>query len=351
MKQLLYISAFLLTICSSAQITVTHSVYFDLDQDKFSFSEGKQLNSFFDDLIYKPILTVKILGYCDDRGSIDYNLDLSNRRVETVAEWLGKHDIELENISKKIEGLGEVALEQELDEKETEEIRAQNRRVDIEFTLSSEKVNRIAIKKLRKKDLTEKEAVEISHYEKKVIAAIQGKPKSKEIIATTTTIEEKKETLEEEDEFLDIPTQLDPPIDNTQEPFKSLLSKKLKKGQVIRLENILFYKGRSTVLEESQSLLDRVAEILVARKDIHFEIHGHVCCINPAYPDAYNRDTKKSNLSHDRAKSIYKILRSRGVKYTRMRFKGYGRTRPLGGHDKLDRRVELYITKIDPPKN
>ncbi|GAK88167.1 hypothetical protein JCM19297_2680 [Nonlabens ulvanivorans] len=37
-------------------------MYFDVDKDQFSFSEGKQLTSFFDDLIYKPILTVKILG-------------------------------------------------------------------------------------------------------------------------------------------------------------------------------------------------------------------------------------------------------------------------------------------------
>lgn len=350
MKQLLYISVFLLAICSSAQITVTHSVYFDLDKDEFSFSEGKQLTSFFDDLIYKPILTVKILGYCDDRGSIDYNLDLSNRRVETVSKWLENHDIELENISKKVEGLGEVALEEELDEEETEEIRAQNRRVDVEFSLSADKTNRISIKKLRKRDLTEQEVQEFPAYEEKVIKEIKEKPKSKEIIPTVAIIEEKKEEVEE-DEFLEIPTKLNPPIDNSREPFKSLLSKKLKKGQVIRLENILFYKGRSTILEESQPLLDRVAEILIAREDIHFEIHGHVCCINPAYPDAYNRDTKKSNLSHDRAKAIYKILRGRGVKHTRMRFKGYGRTKPLGGHDKLDRRVELYITKIDPPKN
>ena len=352
MKQIIFICVFLFAICSSAQITVTHSVYFDLDKDEFSFSEGKQLTSFFDDLIYKPILTVKILGYCDDRGSYDYNLDLSNRRVETVSKWLENHDIELENISKKVEGLGEIALQEELDEEETKETRAQNRRVDVEFSLSIDKTSRIAIKKLRKTDLTDQEAKEIPAYEEKAVAAIKAEPSSKETIPTFTTVEVKQiEPEEEENEFLDIPTKLDPPIDNSKEPFKSLLSKKLKAGQVIRLENILFYKGRSTILEESQPLLDRVAEILIARKDIHFEIHGHVCCINPAYPDAYNRDTKKSNLSQDRAKAIFKIFRTRGVNHKRMKFKGYGRTRPLGGVDKLDRRVELYITKIDPPQN
>ena len=100
-------------------------------------------------------------------------------------------------------------------------------------------------------------------------------------------------------------------------------------------------------MAESQPLLDRVAEILIARKDIKFEIHGHVCCINPVYKDAYNRDTKKSNLSEDRARAVFKILRSRGIDHRRMKFMGFGRTKPLGGIDKLDRRVELLITEID----
>ncbi len=350
------VSIFLfLTLVGKAQLTETHSVYFDLDKDKFSFSEGKQLNSFFDDLLYKPLLDVKILGYCDDRGSYEYNLDLSNRRVETVSKWLQNHQITIENISKTIEGRGEVALEDGSEELSIDDERAQNRRVDVVFSLKQSIANRIEIKKLDKNDLTEAEAQEIKTYEKKVIETVLNQENSTQSIPTSNNsntpvkepVVEVAPADEEEEEYLDIPTKLDPPVDNTQEPFKSLLSKNLKKGQVIRLENILFYKGRSTVLEESQPLLDRVAEILVAREDIHFEIHGHVCCINPVYKDAYNRDTKKSNLSFDRAKAIFQILRNRGVNYNRMKYKGFGRKKPLGGIDKLDRRVELYITKID----
>lgn len=341
----------LLSFAGYAQLTETHSVYFDVDKDEFSFSEGKQLNSFFDDLLYKPLLDVKILGYCDDRGSYEYNLDLSNRRVETVSEWLQEHKITIENISKTIEGRGEVALEDGSEELTIDDERAQNRRVDVVFSLKAEITQRIEIKKLNSNDLTEAEAKEIKSYEKKVVKAVLKEKESTSLIPTSkdlnTKVEEPVVEVEEVEEYLEIPTSLDPPVDNTQEPFKSLLSKNLKKGQIIRLENILFYKGRSTVLEESQPLLDRVAEILVAREDIHFEIHGHVCCINPVYKDAYNRDTKKSNLSFDRAKSIFQILRNRGVNYNRMRYKGFGRTKPLGGIDKLDRRVELYITKIE----
>ncbi|MGB5980692.1 MAG: OmpA family protein [Nonlabens sp.] len=328
-----------------AQLKETHSIYFDVDKHTFVKNEGIELNAFFDDLLYKPILDVKIFGFCDDRGTYEYNLKLSNRRVETVSKWLQQHNIALDHISKTIEGKGEVALSNNSGEEVSDE-RAQNRRVDVVFYLDENIVEKLAIKKLNKEELSTQEQKVIDDYEKKVIDAVVN-DQIESIEEIEVDLSSEKEDLSEDD-YLVIPTKIDPPIDNSQEPFKSLLSKKLKKGQVIRLENILFYKGRSTVLEESQPLLDRVAEILVARKDIKFEIHGHVCCINPVYKDAYNRDTKKSNLSKDRAKAIYQILRKKGVSYSRMKFIGFGRTKPLGGIDKLDRRVELFITHINP---
>lgn len=343
-KYSLFLLVFL-PILGLAQLKETHSIYFDVDKHIFVENEGLELNAFFDDLLYKPILDVKIFGFCDDRGSHDYNLELSNKRVETVSNWLQKHNIALDHISKTIEGKGEVALSTDSKEDVSDE-RAQNRRVDIVFYLEEKIAEKLAIQKLNKEELSTQELKVIEDYEKKVVEAVsKDQIDSIEAIEVDTALE--KVDLSE-DEYLVIPTKIDPSIDNSQEPFKSLLSKKLKKGQVIRLENILFYKGRSTVLEESQPLLDRVAEILVARKDIKFEIHGHVCCINPVYKDAYNRDTKKSNLSKDRAKAIYQLLRKKGVSYNRMKFIGYGRTKPLGGIDKLDRRVELFITHIDP---
>ena len=359
---------FLLTsLFSFSQIQEQHSVYFDVDKDEFSFSEGRQLNAFFDNLLYKPILDVKILGYCDDRGSYEYNMDLSNRRVETVTNWLQNHDIQTDHISKIIEGRGEVALEKNSQES-LENERAQNRRVDLTFTLRKEYVDRIEIKQLERSKLTQKQKEFIDEYEEKVVDKIINEPDSKEsipVLPLNNSIDKEDEitavkvnkntkaattaanTPEEQDEYLDIPTKLDPPIDNTKEPFKSLLRKNIKKGEIIRLENVLFYKGRSKLIEESQPILERIAEILLARQDIEFEIHGHVCCINPAYKDAYNRDTKKTNLSVDRAKTIFKKLRERGIDPRRMKFKGFGRTKPLGGPDKNDRRVELYITKIN----
>ena len=345
MMRQFYIIAFL--ACNTTawtQLSVEHTIYFDLDKDKFQTQEGIRLNTFLDDLIYKPILEIRILGYCDDRGSKQYNLDLSNRRVETVSKWLQEHDIRVQNITKYVEGMGEIELEERLDDEDLEYTRAKNRRVDITFVLTKELEARVQIKKLTRSKLNEQEKENIDAYETAVIEQVIESPKSKGKIVIAGFEPEKPE------EFIDVPTKLNPPIDNAKEPFKSLLSKNLKEGQVINLDNILFYKARSTILPESLPLLDRMAEILVVRKDIIFEIQGHVCCINASYPDAYNRDTKKSNLSHARALAIFQILRRAGVEPNRMKFKGYGRTKPLGGIDKLDRRVELHVLKMNKPQ-
>ncbi len=340
-KKLLFLVLLVCTSVARGQLTAEHTVYFDLDKDVFQTKEGVRLNSFLDDLIYKPILEIRILGYCDDRGSKEYNLDLSNRRVETVSKWLQEHDIRVQNITKYVEGMGEIDLEEHLDDEDVEYFRAANRRVDITFVLNKEIESRVMIKKLTRSTLNDKEKEQIDVYEPAVVEQVTAKPKATDKIIVAGIEPEKPE------EFLDIPTKINPPVDNSKEPFKSLLSKNLAEGQVIRLDNILFYQGRSSILPESINLMNRMAEILVARKDIIFEIQGHVCCINAMYADAYNRDTKKSNLSHARALEIYQILRRAGVATSRMKFKGYGRTKPLGGIDKLDRRVELHILKMD----
>lgn len=336
MNKLAFFSiALFITTMSVAQLTEKHSIYFDVDKDTFAPEEGMELNALFEKLLYKPILDVRIYGYCDDRGTQDYNLELSNRRVESVSKWLQDHDITLDHISTTVEGKGEVALEGNTGNEVSEE-RARNRRVDVVFNLKETYANRLVIKKLNKDYLTDEEERVIKDYEEKVVKQITESKEKPTVIAV--------------EDLLEIPTNLDIAFDNSEDPFKSLLNKNLKKGTIIRLENLLFHKGRSSMVPESVLLMDRVAEILVARKDIKFEIRGHVCCINARFKDAYNRDTRQSTLSKDRAKFIYDLLIEQGINKDRMTHKGYGRSMPLGGLDKMDRRVELYITDIDPSK-
>lgn len=117
-------------------------------------------------------------------------------------------------------------------------------------------------------------------------------------------------------------------------------------GDHIYLDAILFEKGSSKLTFKSKAELDKVALLLVRYNTLHFEIQGHVCCTPPYQKDAIDKDTKKRQLSINRAESVYKYLAFRRVAKNRMTFKGYGNTIPLGKEPEYDRRVELVITKI-----
>lgn len=128
--------------------------------------------------------------------------------------------------------------------------------------------------------------------------------------------------------------------------FYNMLKKDHVVGDHIYLENILFEKGSSKLLERAMAELDRVALLTLRYKNIEFEIQGHVCCTPLNQKDAIDKDTKKRQLSVNRALSVYKYLAYRRVPKNRMTYKGYGNKVPLGKEPEYDRRVELVITKI-----
>jgi outer membrane protein OmpA-like peptidoglycan-associated protein len=117
-------------------------------------------------------------------------------------------------------------------------------------------------------------------------------------------------------------------------------------GDHIYLDNILFERGSSKLTFKSKTELDKIARLLLKYKNLEFEIQGHVCCTPPYQKEAIDKDTKKRQLSLNRAQSVYKYLIFKKVPKNRMTFKGYGNTVPLGKGTEYDRRVELVITKI-----
>lgn len=117
-------------------------------------------------------------------------------------------------------------------------------------------------------------------------------------------------------------------------------------GDHIYLDNILFERGSSKLPFKSKTDLDKIARLLNKYKTLQFEIQGHVCCTPPNQKEAIDLDTKKRQLSINRAQAVYKYLLFKKISKDRMTFKGYGNTVPLGKGTEYDRRVELVITKI-----
>lgn len=117
-------------------------------------------------------------------------------------------------------------------------------------------------------------------------------------------------------------------------------------GDHIYLENVLFPRGSSKLEFKSKTDLDKIARLLLKYKNLKFEIQGHVCCTPPYQKEAIDMDTKKRQLSINRAQTVYKYLIFKKVSKDRMTFKGYGNTVPLGKGTQYDRRVEIVITGI-----
>ncbi|MCK6607603.1 MAG: OmpA family protein [Flavobacterium sp.] len=126
-------------------------------------------------------------------------------------------------------------------------------------------------------------------------------------------------------------------------------------GDRIYLDHVLFERGSSQLSYKGKKELDRIALELHKYKNIHFEIQGHVCCTPTFQKEAIDRDTKKRELSVNRAKRVYNYFLMKRISKTRMTFKGYGNTQSLKKGSTLDRRVELLITKnevvpVEPKK-
>jgi outer membrane protein OmpA-like peptidoglycan-associated protein len=134
------------------------------------------------------------------------------------------------------------------------------------------------------------------------------------------------------------PSSSDPDFDIMQIP----------KGKTFILKNIYFPMGRHFPRESS---LDDLNMLLQAMKDnpaMAIQIEGHVCCISNV-PDAYDLDSHEMDLSVNRARFIHEYLKARGISEFRLKYVGYGKSRPIVADEQteeeasVNRRVEIRI--------
>ena len=125
-----------------------------------------------------------------------------------------------------------------------------------------------------------------------------------------------------------------------------MVQKKHIIGDRIFLGDVLFEKGSSKLSVNAKNDLEKIAKALFKYKNLQFEIQGHVCCTPPYQKEAIDRDTRKRQLSTNRAKVVYNFFVAKKIDKKRMIYKGYGTSKPLGKEPQYDRRVELVITKI-----
>lgn len=99
-------------------------VRFETNSDRLRLGSQRSLNDAAETLKRQSNLIVEVAGYTDDRGDADYNRGLSERRAETVRDYLMHRGVSANQLSSR--GYGEA---NPIADNETAAGRELNRRV------------------------------------------------------------------------------------------------------------------------------------------------------------------------------------------------------------------------------
>lgn len=124
---------------------------------------------------------------------------------------------------------------------------------------------------------------------------------------------------------------------------KDIPLKKITEGESMVLRNIFFKTDSFNLLPESTAELDQLVRLLKKNKGMAVEISGHT--------DNEGSVQYNLQLSERRARSVYDYLVKSGVDVRRLRFRGYGSSKPVASNDtpegrSLNRRTEMVVIGV-----
>jgi outer membrane protein OmpA-like peptidoglycan-associated protein len=101
---------------------------------------------------------------------------------------------------------------------------------------------------------------------------------------------------------------------------------------------ILFDFNKSEIKPESTPILDEIADVMLSDPKVKLEIQGHTDNVGGV---EYN-----ITLSEARAKAVYDAIISRGVEPSRLRYRGFGFSRPITTNDTEEGRARNRRTEF-----
>ncbi len=118
----------------------------------------------------------------------------------------------------------------------------------------------------------------------------------------------------------------------------------LEEGATFQLNNVLFERGTSSLVDSSYQELDKVIEMMMENPELRIEIGGHT--------DNQGDARLNLKLSEERVETVIGYLQGKGIEKKRMEGKGYGGTKPIASNRseitrKLNRRVEFTVLEKD----
>jgi len=123
---------------------------------------------------------------------------------------------------------------------------------------------------------------------------------------------------------------------------RDLLLVPMTVGETVKLNNIFFQTGKSTLTSDSYGELDKVVLLFKSYPNLEIEVAGHT--------DNVGSNDVNTKLSLARANAVKDYLTSEGVAVNKIKTKGYGESKPVATNDTdegrtQNRRVEFTILK------
>ena len=123
------------------KITFSSGILFDVDQSELKDQSKGELSELSIILNKYEDTNIMLAGHTDSTGSEEYNLMLSEKRADSVANYLTTQNVDSQRFT--TEGYGET---QPVATNDTEAGRAQNRRVEVAIW-ANDKLNKVAAEK------------------------------------------------------------------------------------------------------------------------------------------------------------------------------------------------------------
>lgn len=101
----------------------------------------------------------------------------------------------------------------------------------------------------------------------------------------------------------------------------TIFMKELKVGEVYKIENIYYDFNKSNIREDAKPSLNQLLNLLGRYPEMVIQVNSHTDCRGS---EAYNM-----KLSKARAQSVIRYLHERGISESRLKYKGYGESRPV----------------------
>ncbi len=113
---------------------------------------------------------------------------------------------------------------------------------------------------------------------------------------------------------------------------------KIAVGRSYRVNDIKYSTNSASIAKSSEYILDELITFLKENPTVKIRIEGHT--------DNVGRLEDNMSLSNDRAFTVMEYLQSKGVKASRLSFKGMGPTKPMATNDTPEGRAENRRTEF-----